>query len=126
MNVDPCLFVIFGGTGDLARRKLLPALTRLVHASRCHVETRIVGVGLEDFDTESYRRSIHASLIEHRVDELAANDLCRRLHYRRSAGGESIVLAALATQAAGARRVYGRTWDDRAPRSMTFQGGSSR
>ena len=27
-KADPCLFVIFGGTGDLSRRKLLPALGR--------------------------------------------------------------------------------------------------
>ena len=26
-----CTFVVFGGTGDLARRKILPALSRLRH-----------------------------------------------------------------------------------------------
>ena len=40
---DPNLFVIFGGTGDLTRNKLLPALCRLAAdgglGERCHVLT---------------------------------------------------------------------------------------
>jgi len=29
---DPCVFVIFGATGDLTQRKLLPTLAHLFHA----------------------------------------------------------------------------------------------
>ncbi len=42
--LEPTIFVIFGITGDLAKRKLLPALYRLVAQGLLHEQTVIVGV----------------------------------------------------------------------------------
>lgn len=42
--VDPCDFVIFGGTGDLAVRKLLPALYLRDRDGQLTEGTRIIGV----------------------------------------------------------------------------------
>src|SRR5262245_8239238 len=48
----PCTFVIFGGTGDLSRRKILPALSRLRHAELIDDNTTILAVardtGMDD------------------------------------------------------------------------------
>ncbi len=56
----PQIVVLFGATGDLAHRKLLPGLFHLVSAGfipKC----RIIGVSLEDFDTEAFRAvALHA------------------------------------------------------------------
>ena len=49
------LIVLFGATGDLARRKLLPALLNLFEAGLLP-ECRIVGTSLEPFDDEGFRR----------------------------------------------------------------------
>ena len=46
---------IFGGTGDLAARKLLPALYRHHKAGRISNETQIYGIGSRQIDTEQYR-----------------------------------------------------------------------
>jgi glucose-6-phosphate 1-dehydrogenase len=39
--VEPSIFVIFGGTGDLARRKILPALYRLHAEGRLTARERV-------------------------------------------------------------------------------------
>ena len=49
------LFVIFGGTGDLARRKLLPSMYDLVIETGIGDDCVILGVGSGDFDDETYR-----------------------------------------------------------------------
>jgi glucose-6-phosphate 1-dehydrogenase len=58
-NVDgvtaPYVIVLFGSTGDLAKRKLLPGLLRLTQAGLLP-EVRIVGTSLEDIDTEEFIR----------------------------------------------------------------------
>jgi glucose-6-phosphate 1-dehydrogenase len=52
--LDPHLIVLFGATGDLARRKLLPALLHLSQAGLLP-ECRIVGTSLDDFDDDAFR-----------------------------------------------------------------------
>jgi glucose-6-phosphate 1-dehydrogenase len=51
----PHLIVLIGGTGDLARRKLLPALLHLFKAGLLP-ECRIIGTSLEDFDDDQFRK----------------------------------------------------------------------
>ncbi|CAI9411536.1 Glucose-6-phosphate 1-dehydrogenase [Nocardioides sp. T2.26MG-1] len=50
---NPHVIVLFGATGDLSRRKLLPGLLRLWQAGLIQ-EARIVGTSLEDIDTEAF------------------------------------------------------------------------
>jgi glucose-6-phosphate 1-dehydrogenase len=53
---EPCVFVIFGATGDLTERKLLPALAKLRHDGRLHERCLIVGVGRRgELDDASFR-----------------------------------------------------------------------
>ena len=51
---QPHLIVIFGATGDLARRKLLPGIMHLVQ-SQLVPDSRIIGVSLDDFDDDGFR-----------------------------------------------------------------------
>lgn len=44
MNHNPLLFVIFGISGDLAKRKLMPALYRLIEQAGMPQEFKIVGI----------------------------------------------------------------------------------
>ncbi|MEX2658119.1 MAG: glucose-6-phosphate dehydrogenase, partial [Acidimicrobiales bacterium] len=52
--LEPHLVVLFGAAGDLARRKLLPALLHLVLGGLLP-ECRIVATSLEDFDDDEFR-----------------------------------------------------------------------
>ena len=50
---QPHVVVLFGATGDLARRKLLPGLLHLFEAGLLR-DCRIVGTSLDDLDTEQF------------------------------------------------------------------------
>jgi len=52
---DPCVVVIFGATGDLTRRKLLPALYRLVQQRLVPAEFAILGTARQPLNDEEFR-----------------------------------------------------------------------
>ena len=52
--------VLFGGTGDLSWRKLMPALFQAFRHGSLSPQGRIIGVGREALDDEQYRALIHA------------------------------------------------------------------
>ncbi len=55
--VAPCDFVVFGGTGDLAIRKLLPALYLRDRNGQLPAETRIIAASRDAFSPVSTTRS---------------------------------------------------------------------
>ncbi len=57
--------VIFGGTGDLATRKLLPALFRHHKSSRLAKEVKIIGIGSRSLSNDEYLKLIREKLNEH-------------------------------------------------------------
>ena len=59
----PQVVVLVGATGDLARRKLLPGLFHLVNAGFIP-GCRIIGVSLDDIDTEAFRSLARRALDE--------------------------------------------------------------
>jgi glucose-6-phosphate 1-dehydrogenase len=59
---EPCTLIIFGGLGDLARRKLFPSIYQLAHKRLLADDIRIVAVGIEDQADASYREAIRTAL----------------------------------------------------------------
>ena len=55
LPVSPTTLVIFGATGDLARRKLLPALYNLAHEGALPERFNLVGVSRKDKERDDYR-----------------------------------------------------------------------
>lgn len=62
--VDPFDLVIFGGTGDLARRKILPGLFRRFCAGQIEDDVRIIGASRSVMDTTEYRRFVADAITE--------------------------------------------------------------
>ena len=62
LPVDPFDLVIFGGTGDLAMRKLLPALFNRYLAGQIKPASRIVGVARTTLDQTTYRTMVRTAL----------------------------------------------------------------
>ncbi|WP_373636657.1 glucose-6-phosphate dehydrogenase [Yoonia sp. BS5-3] len=56
--------VIFGGTGDLARRKILPGLFRRFRAGQMPEDSRIIGAARSDLDAAGYRQMIAEAVAE--------------------------------------------------------------
>lgn len=87
--VPPHVVVLFGATGDLARRKLLPGLARLSE-SELAPELRVVGTSLEDHDTGSFREFVREAVGEFGSGRLAEDDVetfVEKLRYVRESDG---------------------------------------
>jgi glucose-6-phosphate 1-dehydrogenase len=54
----PCVMVIFGATGDLTKRKLIPALCNLAADNLLSKQFAIIGFAGNDFTTESFRKTL--------------------------------------------------------------------
>ena len=62
--VDPFDLVIFGATGDLARRKILPGLFHRYAVGQMPEEARIVGTARTPMEQEAFRILVRDSLME--------------------------------------------------------------
>ncbi|GAB5377616.1 MAG: glucose-6-phosphate dehydrogenase [Acuticoccus sp.] len=62
--VEPFDLIVFGGTGDLARRKLIPALYHRLHDGQIPPEARIVGAASSKHTPEAYRAIVLNALKE--------------------------------------------------------------
>ncbi|MBA2566547.1 MAG: glucose-6-phosphate dehydrogenase [Thermoleophilaceae bacterium] len=65
LPVHPTTLVIFGATGDLAKRKLLPALYNLAHEGALPERFNLIGVSRADRPHEDYRALARESIGSH-------------------------------------------------------------
>jgi glucose-6-phosphate 1-dehydrogenase len=75
-GAPPSTIVIFGASGDLAQRKLIPALFNLYRKGRLPAGTRILGFARQSYTVEEYRTRMQASVEEYgptHSDEPATN-----------------------------------------------------
>ena len=82
--VDPFDLIIFGGTGDLAERKLLPALYHRQVDGQLSEPTSIIAASRSEMSDDEYRAFAQKALEEHVKDELDKDQLklfLQRLSY---------------------------------------------
>ncbi|WP_068271114.1 glucose-6-phosphate dehydrogenase [Aldersonia kunmingensis] len=80
----PCSMVIFGVTGDLARRKLMPAIYDLANRGLLSPSFALVGFARRDWDTEDFGRIVHDAVREHARTEFREevwDRLCEGLRF---------------------------------------------
>jgi glucose-6-phosphate 1-dehydrogenase len=82
----PCVFVLFGASGDLTKRKLIPALFNLVNAKLLPDTFAVMGVSVDDLDVEAFRKQVSEFLPTN--DPTALDWLRTRLHYERGDFGD--------------------------------------
>jgi glucose-6-phosphate 1-dehydrogenase len=84
-KAEPCALVIFGGSGDLSKRKLVPALYNLMKDGSLPDGTCIVGVGLDPWSTEQFRQTHHEASAKFSrskpLDEGVWNAFANKLEY---------------------------------------------
>jgi len=61
-KLDPCIMVIFGATGDLTRRKLIPALYNLFHEGLLPEKFAVCAYARKQKDEASFRAELKADL----------------------------------------------------------------
>jgi len=83
--VSPFLLVVFGATGDLARRKLLPAMFHRDVAGQIPEDANILGVSRGPMDAPAYLALARESILEHvpeaARDAAAVERFIERLNY---------------------------------------------
>ena len=107
---DSCVMVIFGASGDLTKRKLLPALYNLAADNLLSRQFAIVGVASADFNTTSFRDEMSRDLHEF-CSQTVSPELCewlvRRIYYVRGAFEDAQTFKTLAETVKAAAAEHG-------------------
>jgi glucose-6-phosphate 1-dehydrogenase len=82
---DDCLVVIFGGTGDLTHRKLIPALYDLACVGCTTRNFQVLGIGRTKLDDAAFGERLHDGAAQSKdtrnFSEQGWKDFRERLHY---------------------------------------------
>src|SRR5580704_1153482 len=81
---DPCAMVIFGASGDLTRRKLIPALYNLAKNDLLSHDFAVIGVARSPMSSEDYRKKVSEDIQQFataKVDPDIWEWFVRRMHY---------------------------------------------
>ncbi len=85
--VEPCTYVIFGATGNLSRRKLMPALYHLEEAQRLPHGTVILALSRRDWSRETWIEEVRGMVSGQArggLDEAVFERFAHRLQYLRA------------------------------------------
>ncbi len=107
----PHVVVLFGATGDLSRRKLLPGMFRLQNSGLIP-GLRIVGVSLDAMDSEGFRAFARASLQEFgspKIEDAEWNAFAACLEYLPLGAGAGALRAGMPRSPSAAPRRGGCT-----------------
>ena len=83
MNVENCCIVIFGASGDLTARKLVPALYNLYKVGRLGKHFSVLGVARTGLSDDEFRQKMHEALIK--FEQASGPELeafCEHLYYQ--------------------------------------------
>ncbi|MCH2143616.1 MAG: glucose-6-phosphate dehydrogenase [Phycisphaerales bacterium] len=83
MQVDPCVLVIFGASGDLTRRKLIPAMYEMHCAGLLPPEACVLGTARRPKTDDAWREELESWVREHAngFDEAEWRSFASRIHY---------------------------------------------
>jgi glucose-6-phosphate 1-dehydrogenase len=99
---DPAILVLFGATGDLAHRKVLPALYQLWRTNLLPHEFLVLAVGRREYDDDAFRAEIRTSLEQFSrvlpLDEPAWRSFEERIRYHRLDFADAAGFDALSTR----------------------------
>ncbi|MBU2698724.1 glucose-6-phosphate dehydrogenase [Nocardioides sp. WV_118_6] len=93
----PVTVVLFGATGDLARRKLLPGMLHLFETGLLP-QLQIIGTSLDEHTTESFVQFVHEAVMEFSGDDgdmAAWPEFSQLLHWAPGAEGPAGLRAAV-------------------------------
>jgi glucose-6-phosphate 1-dehydrogenase len=96
---EPCVLVIFGASGDLTKRLLIPAIYNLACDGLLPEEFAIVGIAMDEFTTEQFREKMSNDIrrfsTRTEIDTKTWDWLCSRLYYTQGKFGDDTVFARL-------------------------------
>jgi glucose-6-phosphate 1-dehydrogenase len=106
---SPCVMVIFGATGDLTKRKLIPALCNLAQDDVLPKQFAIVGFAGNDFDTPSFRKMLTDDIPKYApvpIDPKLWSWMSERIYYVRGDFQDAEAFKRLDQQIAEANKLH--------------------
>lgn len=82
METKNVLMTIFGGTGDLARRKLYPSLFRLYQKGDLNDDFAVIGTARRPWSDETYHQVIKDSIASFEPSDKEAQDFASHFYYQ--------------------------------------------
>ncbi len=97
---DPCVIVIFGASGDLTSRKLIPALYEMSQARLLPEACCVLGVSRTDMSDDQWRDKLTPWAKKHAkgFDDASWREFAKRIHYYAGDGGETETYPGLQTR----------------------------
>jgi len=103
-QLEPTVLVIFGGAGDLAWRKLVPALFNLFRDRSMPVDFSVIAVDRDDLRVEKFRRRLHDGVKKFSRKRMVKpgewSEFARHIYYQRGDFTKLQTYSALAKQCA--------------------------
>ncbi|MGC9451436.1 MAG: glucose-6-phosphate dehydrogenase [Oceanipulchritudo sp.] len=110
-GAPPTILVIFGASGDLTARKLVPALFNLSLDSLLPADFHLIGFGRKDIGDEAFRELARESITEFSrrpMDEKPWRDVAKNIHYHAGGYDEAGAYAGLTKKVKAIEKADGR------------------
>jgi len=92
-TAPPCAIVIFGASGDLAKRKLIPAIYEMAREKLLHDSTYVVGYSRSPMTDDQYRKVAREAVQQHArtqpIDEALWKKIEPRIYYTQADYGSA-------------------------------------
>ena len=82
MNDNQLILTLFGATGDLAARKLYPAIYRLYKNNNISDKFAVIGTARREWTNEYFREIVYNSILEEITDEENAKEFVSHFYYQ--------------------------------------------
>ncbi|MFW6135412.1 MAG: glucose-6-phosphate dehydrogenase [Chloroflexota bacterium] len=76
-RAKPATIVIFGASGDLTHRKLVPALHTLACRQLLSPDTRVIGVSRSDYSDEAFREGLYEGIVDYSRAASGPDNVCQ-------------------------------------------------
>ncbi len=108
-EADPCVLVIFGASGDLTSRKIIPALYDMSVSGDLPAATRVLGVSRTPMSDDDWRDRLAPRVREHaeRFETSEWDAFARRIHYFSGSATERDIYSKLSERIAALTAEYG-------------------
>lgn len=108
-KASPCVMIIYGASGDLTKRKLLPALANLAREDLLSQQFAIVGFAFEQMTTDSFRQKLTEGvkeLSDTPLDETLWKWFLERIYYVQGDFADAAAYQRLKEQIAAAQKAH--------------------
>ncbi len=101
------ILVVFGATGDLMARKIVPSLLHLDREGLLHPRLHVIGFSRRDWSDQDFRDHVRETLLERYDDPGELDQFLMRFSYRRGTFADPAAYTALADDIGGIAAGWG-------------------